>query len=53
MNFTSRIGETCEETFCSCIVVAVIALTLLAVTAVVMVASNTGITGMFRVLFPD
>jgi hypothetical protein len=53
MSVTSRIGETCEKTLCSCIVVAVIALTLLAIISVVMVADNSGIAGMFKALFPS
>ena len=53
MNLTSRMGKTCEKTFCCCVVAGVVALTLVALTTVVMIASNTGFTGMFKVLFPD
>ena len=52
MSSTSRFGETCGKTFCSVIMAAVIVLTLLAITSMVMVASKTGIEGMFKVLFP-
>lgn len=52
MSSTFRFGETCGKTICSVIVVTVIALTVLAITSMAMVASKTGIAGMFKVLFP-
>ena len=51
MGLASRIGVTCEKTFCVCIVVAVILVTLLSITTVVMVASNTSMAETLKILF--
>jgi hypothetical protein len=53
MSATSKLSETCGKTFCGCVVAVVVALTLLSVTAVVLVANNTSVSNMFKVLFPD
>ena len=51
MTLTSRIGVTCEKTICSFVVAAVILVTVVSITTVVMVASNTSITRMLDFLF--
>jgi len=53
MSTIAKFGETCQKTVCGCVVAAVVAVTLLSITAVMLLASNTSVAGMFRVLFPD
>jgi ribosomal protein L30/L7E len=49
MSLKSTVCETC----CWCVVTAIIALTLLAVTWTVILASNTSVSGMIQTIFPD
>ena len=53
MNLKSKAGETCEKTCCWCLVAVIVALTLLALTWTVILASNTSVLGMIKIIFPD
>jgi hypothetical protein len=53
MNLKSKTGETCEKTCCWCLVAVIVALTLLALTWTVILASNTSVLGMIKIIFPD
>ena len=49
MSLKSTTGKTC----CWCVVAVIVALTLLALTWTVILASNTSVLGMIKVIFPD
>lgn len=49
MNVISVSGKTCVW----CAAAAIVGLTLLAITWVVIVASNTNALGMIKIIFPD
>jgi ribosomal protein L30/L7E len=42
-----------EKTCCWCIAITLVALTLLAVTWTIILASNTSVLGMIKIIFPD
>jgi hypothetical protein len=49
MSIKSGLCETC----CACVVTVIVALTLLALTWVVIIASDTSVWGMIKIIFPD
>jgi len=53
MSLKSKTGETCEKTCCWCVMAVIVALTLLALTWTVILASNTSVSGMLKIIFPD
>jgi ribosomal protein L30/L7E len=53
MSLNSGVGKTCEKTCCWCVVAVIVALTLLALTWTVILASNTSVSGMIKIIFPD
>jgi len=53
MSLKSKTGETCEKTCCWCVAAVIVALTLLALTWTVILASNTSVLGMIKIIFPD
>jgi ribosomal protein L30/L7E len=53
MNLKSKTGKTCEKTCCWCVVAVIVTLTLLALTWTVILASNTSVSGMIKIIFPD
>ena len=53
MSLTSKTGETCEKTCCWCVVAVIVALFLLALTWMMILASDTSVMGMLRIIFPD
>lgn len=53
MSLTTKTGETCERTCCWCVVAVIVSLFLLALTWTLILASNTSVTGMLRIIFPD
>jgi len=42
-----------EKTCCWCVAITIAALTLLAVTWTIILASNTSVLGMIKIIFPD
>ena len=50
MNLKSKTGETCEKTCCWCVIAVIVALTLLALTWTVILASNTSVLGMIKIM---
>jgi hypothetical protein len=53
MNLKSKTGETCEKTCCWCVLTVIVVLTLLALTWTLILASNTSVSGMIKIIFPD
>jgi ribosomal protein L30/L7E len=53
MSLNSGVVKTCEKTICWCVVAVIVALTLLALTWTVILASNTSVSGMIKIIFPD
>ena len=53
MSLKSKTGKTCEKTCCWCVVAIIVALTLLALTWTLILASNTSVSGMIKIIFPD
>lgn len=53
MSSKSKLGMTCEKTCCWCVVATIVALTLLVLTWTVILASNTSVSEMIKVIFPD
>jgi ribosomal protein L30/L7E len=45
--------STTEKTSCWCVAITIAALTLLALTWTVILASNTSVLGMIKIIFPD
>ena len=45
--------KTCKKTCCWCVMIVMVALTLLALTWTVILASNTSVLGMIKIIFPD
>jgi len=52
MSLKAITGKTCE-TCCWCVVAVIVALTLLALTWMMILASDTSVLGMIKVIFPD
>jgi hypothetical protein len=53
MSLKSKTGQACEKTCCWCVLTVIVALTLLALTWTVILASNTSVLGMIKIIFPD
>ena len=53
MSLKSIVCKTGEETCCWCVVAVIGTLTLLALTWAVILASNTSVLGMIKIIFPD
>ena len=53
MSLESKMGKTCEKTCCWCVVAVIVVLTLLVLTWTVILASNTSVLGMIKIIFPD
>jgi hypothetical protein len=53
MSLESKMGKTCEKTCCWCVVAVIVAVTLLVLTWTVILASNTSVSGMIKIIFPD
>jgi len=53
MSLKSKTGKTCENICCWCVVSVIVALTLLVLTWTVILASNTSVSGMIKIIFPD
>jgi len=53
MSLKSKTGETCEKACCWCVAAIIVALTLLALTWTLILASNTSVLGMVKIIFPD
>jgi len=45
--------STTEKTSCWCVAITIAALTLLALTWILILASNTSVSGMIKIIFPD
>jgi len=52
MSLKAITGKTCE-TCCWCVLAVIVALTLLALTWMMILASNTSVLGMIKLIFPD
>ena len=53
MSLKSIVCKTGEKTCCWCVVAVIVALTLLMLTWAVIIASNTSVLGMIKIIFPD
>ncbi|MDH3947382.1 MAG: hypothetical protein OEU74_00315 [Gammaproteobacteria bacterium] len=53
MSLKSKMGKTCEKACCWCVVAVTVALTLLALTWIVILASNTSVLDMLKTILPD
>jgi ribosomal protein L30/L7E len=53
MSLKSIVCKTGEKTCCWCVVAVIVALTLLALTWTVILASNTSVSDMIKIIFPD
>jgi len=53
MSLEPMTEKICKKTCCWCVVTVIVALTLLALTWTVILASNTSVSGMIKIIFPD
>ena len=53
MSLKPEMGKTCEKLCCWCVLAVIVALTLLALTWTMILASNTSVSGMIQTIFPD
>lgn len=53
MSLKSTASHTCEKTCCWHVVAVIVSLTLLTLTWTLILASNTSVAGMMKIIFPD